>query len=94
MQKWFPLFSVLLLQVLVACSSVERASPQPTIAIIEETSTPVQTAASPVELATQPPNPKSAGLIGLGLFCTLLGAKLDSKGYNVISAKKNLLFIY
>ncbi|MFC1923418.1 DJ-1/PfpI family protein [Chloroflexota bacterium] len=60
MQKWFLLFSVLILQVLVACSSVERASPQPTDAIIEETRTPVLTAASPAELATHPPTSTQA----------------------------------
>ena len=60
MQKWFPLFSVLILQMLVACSSVERGSPQPTDAIIEETRTPVLTATSPVKLATHPPTPTQA----------------------------------
>ena len=60
MQKWIPLFSVLILQVLVACSSVERASPLPTDAIIEETRTPVLTATSPVELATHTPTPTQA----------------------------------
>lgn len=29
-----------------------------------------------------------AGLIGLSLFCALLGAKLHCRGYNVMSAKK------
>ena len=45
---------------LVACSNVERGSPQPTNAIIEETRTPVLTATSPVKLATHLPTPTQA----------------------------------